>query len=249
MELANKCLEKSSDLQGTLRKGRKGTLQINTQIQKGQCITKERSGVVVGVWKDKRSVAFLSTKDDGKVVSTNKKNRKGEEIKKPNVILKYNLCKQGIDLSDHLCSYFSPLRKTVRWYHKVAFQLLLNTAVVNAYLLHNKTEDKLQIASFRKDIIMGLTNYRKADTGRDVNPERYLLVETEERTADNRKKDSLHLMLCQFGRKRRAKHRSKKSKTCFHKVFPMPYKAILLFGVFSNATQRMKNCRPEQRIN
>ena len=98
-------------------------------------------------------------KDDGKVVSTNKKNRKGEEIKKPNVILKYNHCKQGIDLSDQLCSYFSPLRKTVRWYHKVAFELLLNTAVVNAYLLHNKTEDKLQIASFRKDIIMGLTNY------------------------------------------------------------------------------------------
>ena len=189
VELANKCLEKSTHLQGTLQKRRKGTPQINTQIQKGQCITKERSGVVVGVWKDKRSVAFLSTKDDGKVVSTNKKNRKGEEIKKPNVILKYNHYKQGIDLSDQLCSYFSPLRKTVRWYHKVAFELLLNTAVVNAYLLHNKTENKLQIASFRKDI-MGLTNYRKADTGRDVNPERHLLVETEERTADNRKKRS-----------------------------------------------------------
>ena len=78
VELANKCLEKSTHLQGTLRKGRKGTPQINTQIQKGQCITKERSGVVVGVWKDKRSVGFLSTKDDGKVVSTNKKIEKGK---------------------------------------------------------------------------------------------------------------------------------------------------------------------------
>ena len=32
VELANKCLEKSTHLQGTLRKGRKGTPQINTQI-------------------------------------------------------------------------------------------------------------------------------------------------------------------------------------------------------------------------
>ena len=41
VELENKCLEKKTHLQGTLRKGRKGTANINTQIQKEQCIIKK----------------------------------------------------------------------------------------------------------------------------------------------------------------------------------------------------------------
>ena len=43
-----------------------------------------------------------------------------------------NKGKQGIDISDQMASYFTALRKTIRWYHKIGLEFLLNTAVVNA---------------------------------------------------------------------------------------------------------------------
>lgn len=46
----------------------------------------------------------------------------------------YNKNKQGIDVSDQMNSYFTPLRKSIRWYHKVAFQLLLGTSVVQPHV-------------------------------------------------------------------------------------------------------------------
>jgi len=38
---------------------------------------------------------------------------------KISAILFYNCHKQGIDKSDQMSSYFSVLRGTIRWYHKV----------------------------------------------------------------------------------------------------------------------------------
>ena len=99
---------------------------------------------------------------------------------KPDIILKYNRCKQGIDLSDQLASYFSPLRKTIRWFHKVAFELLLNTAVVNAYLLHNEEAvRRMQVAEFRENIIMSLTQKRTDDQGEEPSEgTKHMLIET-----------------------------------------------------------------------
>ena len=190
VELAEKCLGKRTHLQGTLRKGRKGLPPLKENLKKGECISKEKDGVVVGMWKDKRPVTFLSTCDVGKLVSTPRKNRNGQDIVKPDIILKYNRCKQGIDLSDELASYFSPLRKTIRWFHKVAFELLLNTAVVNAYLLYNEEAvRRMQVAEFRENIIMSLTQKRRDDQGEEPSEgTKHMLIETDERTSDNRKK-------------------------------------------------------------
>ena len=72
---------------------------------------------------------MLSTKHDLEIVATGKKNKLNEDIMKPEIIIFYNKAKQGIDISDQMASYFTPLRKTLRWYHKIAFEYLLNTAV------------------------------------------------------------------------------------------------------------------------
>lgn len=43
--------------------------------------------------------------------------------KKNSAIVDYNKGKQAIDLLDQMISYFTPLRKTIRWYQKEAFEL------------------------------------------------------------------------------------------------------------------------------
>lgn len=56
---------------------------------------------------------------------------------KPCAIIDYNSGKSAIDLSDQMASYHRALRRSVKWYRKVAFELILNTTVVNALYLHN----------------------------------------------------------------------------------------------------------------
>lgn len=60
-----------------------------------------------------------------------------KKTKKPDIICSYNNCKQGIDLADQLANYYSPLKKSFRWFQKVAFDIVLNMAVTNAYILYN----------------------------------------------------------------------------------------------------------------
>ena len=58
-----------------------------------------------------REVRFLTTKHKGKIISTRKKNRPNKFIGKQDEILHYNECKHGVDLSDQMSSYSSPLKK------------------------------------------------------------------------------------------------------------------------------------------
>ena len=72
------------------------------------------------------------------MINIGKKNRKKEEVIKPAATLYYNQTKQGIDVSDQMISYHRCLRKSIRWFHKVAMDILLGVAVVNACSLMNE---------------------------------------------------------------------------------------------------------------
>jgi len=58
-------------------------------------------------------------------------------VKKLMHVKQTNTTQQGIDLSDQMSSYHSPLWKTIRWLHKLAMELVLGIAVVNAHCLYN----------------------------------------------------------------------------------------------------------------
>ncbi|CAH2019812.1 unnamed protein product [Acanthoscelides obtectus] len=144
--------------------------------------------------KTKGCVPFLSTKHTLDIKATGKKNRKGEEVKKPSAILEYNAGKDGIDVSDQMASYFSPLRKTIRWYHKLMFEILLNTAVINSLNIYKHfKKQNIQVGAFREMLIESLTQVPSVP----VNEDKHSLISTEERTADGRKKekrDAFHVM-------------------------------------------------------
>ena len=156
--LANELMKRQTHLLGTLRTNRVGnpTAVTTAKLKKNETIGRECTGVVVAKWMDKREVLMLSTKHNLTENHTGKKNRNNEEIKKPQMIIDYNTGKQGIDLSDQMASYFSPLRKTIRWYHKIGFEYLLNTAVVNSLILYKEVKPKTKIDEFRKLICESL---------------------------------------------------------------------------------------------
>jgi hypothetical protein len=66
---------------------------------------------------------------------------------KPQVVLDYNKGRQGTDLSDQLSTYYTHLSKSIKWYRKMAFELVFETALVNSYFIYkeNYTKSKVTI--------------------------------------------------------------------------------------------------------
>lgn len=159
LELAYNLLENHTHLVGTIRKNRRGLPKsvVEAKLQRGEFMAMENEdGITVMKWKDKRDVMMLSTKHSDKLCTTVKK---GKEITKPKMILDYNKSKGSVDMSDQMGSYSSPLRKTVKWYRKLGIELLLNTAIVNTWVMFTETcNSKISIVEFRKSLVEYLTS-------------------------------------------------------------------------------------------
>lgn len=94
---------------------------------------------------------MISTKHDLNIVKIKKYGN--TEIDEPEIMPYLNQANQGIDLSDKIASYFSPLWKVIRWYHKIAFELLLSTSVMNFLQIYRDVQKMhLRIAMFRPSI-------------------------------------------------------------------------------------------------
>jgi len=74
---------------------------------------------------------------------------------KSQIVLDYNTGKSSIDLADQMASYSNPLRRrSLKWYRKLAMNLLLNISVVNASVLFKKvTGPKISITEFRAALV------------------------------------------------------------------------------------------------
>lgn len=156
LALATKLYSEKTHLVGTLRKNRKGLPKnvVDTKLNKGDIVGAEnKDHVAVLHWKDKRDVYMITTKHGiDKDATTGK----------PTVVLDYNKNKVATDQSDQLASYGSPIRKCVKWYKKVAFELLLNLAVVNARVIFNEVkESNISMMTFRKKICEQLLGVEK----------------------------------------------------------------------------------------
>lgn len=60
-------------------------------------------------------------------------------------------------MSDQMTAYSNSLRKFVKCYRKLVFELITGTSVVNALHLYNKVNDKkLSITTFKENLCMQL---------------------------------------------------------------------------------------------
>ena len=160
--LAETLLGRKTHLVSTLRKNRfnrKGLPPkvISSVLKVGETVAQQNhSGVVVQKWRDTREVLTLSSKHADAMIKAPGDKR---EKNKPEMVVYYNRTKQGIDVSDQIASYHTSLRKTIRWYHKLAMELILGTAVVNAAILYNQRQleaglKRMKIAYFVESCVI-----------------------------------------------------------------------------------------------
>jgi hypothetical protein len=160
--LANYLLSKETHICGTLRVNRR---LIPQEVVRGKMVKgtvrglQNDDGIKVIRWESKRAVCMLTTVPghDATLSSTGKKDRTGAEVKKPDCVIQYNVAKKGVDLSDQLGSYYTSLRKGLKWYRKVAFELLTSTSLVNAWVVFNSTQTSpVTLLTFRERVARGL---------------------------------------------------------------------------------------------
>lgn len=153
-DLATKLIQQNTYCTGTLRSERKNTpIDVKqAKLKKGETIARYSQGVVIGKWKDKREVTYISTEfKNNIVVSTN---RRGKEQLKPEPIVHYNKCMGGVDRQDQMQSYYPFARKTVRWYKKIGIHVI-QMLLMNSFFLYNKFNigSNMSLYDFRLSIL------------------------------------------------------------------------------------------------
>lgn len=125
LDLAKELLDKNTNRKGLPKQ------VIDAKLKPGESVAMENERTVLH-WKDKRNVFMLSTKHSKGFSNVHKK---GKVVRKQKMVLAYKKAKGAVVMSDQMSAYSSPLRKTIKWYKKLGIELLLNTAVVNAWII------------------------------------------------------------------------------------------------------------------
>ena len=74
------------------------------------------------------------------------------QVIKPNCVLDYIKFMCGVDHTDQLASYYTPLRKSLKWYRKILLHLL-DLAMTNGFLLYKKMGGTQSQIWFRIEVI------------------------------------------------------------------------------------------------
>ncbi|CAG5001746.1 unnamed protein product [Parnassius apollo] len=145
LPLAEYLKGRNTDLCGTLRKNKRNLPEevVKAKLRRGEQIARQKDNLyTVLKWHDKRDVLMISTcHGDGMSNVTTKRG----DIMKPDAIIDYNDAKKGIDISDQLASFHSPLRKSLTWYKKIAIDFLFQVAIINARCIYNELADGLKL--------------------------------------------------------------------------------------------------------
>ena len=102
--------------------------QEANHLKKGQSAFQKKSDFTVQVWKDKRLVQMISRIHACTHSEHRKEIQKNKPTQKPYADDQYNKFMKGTDGADQYLSYYSVLRKTVKWSEK-AVLYPLNCAI------------------------------------------------------------------------------------------------------------------------
>lgn len=110
---------------------------VTAKLKVGETVSKHSNNVMIGKWKDKREVTYISSEFQNDTVPTT--NRKGRETLKPLPIKRYNKFVSGIDRQVQMISYFPFTRETIRWFEKLGIHILqmLHLSSYNLYNQYN----------------------------------------------------------------------------------------------------------------
>lgn len=169
---------------GTMRANSKGVpADLKTvKLKKGESVAMTNGTLQLLKWKDKRDVHMCTTVHTAEFIDVPGRvdRTTGQAIQRPRCIVDYDKYMGAVDRCDQMISYPAFKRRTLKWWKKVFFHLLM-MATLNAYLLYKEHCAKLRKKPvlhrvFRREVIKSLigettpqpTQVRGAANPRDV---------------------------------------------------------------------------------
>lgn len=207
VSLANKLLSNGTFCTGTLRVDRKFNPRpvLTAKLRKDETTCQYANGIVVGKWKDKRDVLYISTEHEN--VKITMENRRGQMKQKPKPIIFYNAHMKKVDRADQLMSYYPVERKTIRWYKKI-FVHVLQMAMVNCLFFVNMHNDgrKMGFLDFRDKLVDALLPPNQAPFRTPPRNPLHRLVQNEERDQKGDRKRKRCRVCAREGLKKRTSY-------------------------------------------
>ncbi|XP_063828521.1 uncharacterized protein LOC135077920 [Ostrinia nubilalis] len=165
LDLARKLLDNETYLVGFSKiKKQLLTLRVATTELEGGSFTigETKDGIKIINLKD-NDACILSTKpSDNELVNVTKQTRGGKDFTKPQILINYEKVRDSVKVCSKVTASSLSLRKSVKWYKNVAIDLLLNTAVMNAFTLYKcVTQNSIQMTDFRKYILQHMCDVKE----------------------------------------------------------------------------------------
>ncbi|XP_063587833.1 piggyBac transposable element-derived protein 4-like [Penaeus indicus] len=113
------------------------------------------TGMMCIKWIDKKPIHLLSTIHTSELVETERVNRHGQLVMKPQAIIDYNDGIKGVDVGDQLAASYPAARRSIKWYKKV-LMYLFELAMVNAFALYKEIGDHTTNQLSFREHVMGL---------------------------------------------------------------------------------------------
>uniref|UniRef100_A0A1B6J0Q3 PiggyBac transposable element-derived protein domain-containing protein n=1 Tax=Homalodisca liturata TaxID=320908 RepID=A0A1B6J0Q3_9HEMI len=157
--LAETLLHRSTRLCGTIKSDRKSIFpEIKKDVNEGECKGVEcHYGTKVVYWRDRRVMISTIPGHDTSLVDTGKKNKKNLPIMKPRCVLNYNSAKRAFNVSNQLASNNCCLHKTMKWYRKIALDLITGTAIVNSWFAYQTmVKTRIPLIKYRESVARSL---------------------------------------------------------------------------------------------
>lgn len=151
---------------GTMRANRLGIPAElkNLNIPKNRYAYRRKGNLLLVKMTDKKTIFLCSTMHDASLVSTGKRTARNELKRRLKVNHDYNRFMGGIDKNDSMTQSYTALRKSYKWYKKLAFHLI-EEAVHNAYIIYRQQPGKrLEHYAFILSVIKALLAEGGADT-------------------------------------------------------------------------------------
>ena len=164
LPLAQSLHAADTEFTGTIMKNRAdlpGEFRSQMQIGSGDITAYRADFLLALAWlaeKKKKPVMMISTSSSAALTTVPSQNPHVPPQEKPVVVDSYNQYMNGVDIADQYAVYYSFVRKTVKWWRKVAFWLL-GTAMVNSYVLYKEsTRTPMSHVAYRRSVIEALAS-------------------------------------------------------------------------------------------
>jgi len=161
--LAQYLMDRGTKICGTVRPTRRNfpSELANAALSKGETkYAATHTGILAVKYRasvdksnNKPKVVHMLTTDHTNTLSpTGKKDRDGATIHKPRCVLDYNRHMGGVDVVDQQLESILAIRKTYKWYKKILFRLLLQSAL-SAHKLCQRDRSKQDFLKFLHDCV------------------------------------------------------------------------------------------------